>query len=201
MLTWLLYGLRELIPAFNVFRYITFRVVAAMIAALTLSWILGPWFIRQLRRLSVGQNIREVGPQAHLVKAGTPTMGGLLILFATLVPTLLFAVIIVFLALALLVAQAFEAQFAFMRSLMQVVDVSLRRRSGEGLPHSFVGDELSPISQQTQVRVRSQIRCRFVRLRFVDADLSRAQRRVGHLEFFPNLLPGQRFLRKTALRR
>jgi phospho-N-acetylmuramoyl-pentapeptide-transferase len=91
MLTWLLYGLRELIPAFNVFRYITFRVVAAMIAALALSWILGPWFIRQLRRLSVGQNIREVGPQAHLVKAGTPTMGGLLILFATLVPTLLFA--------------------------------------------------------------------------------------------------------------
>src|SRR5205807_2671910 len=91
MLTWLLYGLRELIPAFNVFRYITFRVVAAMIAALALSWILGPWFIRQLRRLSVGQNIREVGPQAHLVKAGTPTMGGLLILFATLVPTLLWA--------------------------------------------------------------------------------------------------------------
>jgi phospho-N-acetylmuramoyl-pentapeptide-transferase len=90
MLYWLLYPLRDVIPAFNVFRYITFRVVAAMVAALILSWILGPWFIRQLRRLSVGQNIRDVGPQAHQVKAGTPTMGGLLILFATLVPTLLF---------------------------------------------------------------------------------------------------------------
>ncbi len=90
MLYWLLYSLRDAIPAFNVFRYITFRVAAAMVTALILSWILGPWFIRQLRRLSVGQNIRDVGPQAHQVKAGTPTMGGLLILFATLVPTLLF---------------------------------------------------------------------------------------------------------------
>jgi phospho-N-acetylmuramoyl-pentapeptide-transferase len=91
MLYWLLYPLRDVIPAFNVFRYITFRVAAAIVTALVLSWLLGPWFIRQLRRLSVGQNIRDVGPQAHQVKAGTPTMGGLLILFATLVPTLLWA--------------------------------------------------------------------------------------------------------------
>ena len=89
MLPWLLSPLRNLIPALNVFRYITFRVAAAVVTALILSWLLGPWFIRQLRRLSVGQNIRDVGPQAHQVKAGTPTMGGLLILFATLVPTLL----------------------------------------------------------------------------------------------------------------
>jgi phospho-N-acetylmuramoyl-pentapeptide-transferase len=89
MLYHLLYPLRDLVPAFNVFRYITFRVAAAIVLALVLSWLLGPWFIRQLRRLSVGQNIRDVGPQAHQVKAGTPTMGGLLILFATVVPTLL----------------------------------------------------------------------------------------------------------------
>ncbi|HKV12279.1 MAG TPA: phospho-N-acetylmuramoyl-pentapeptide-transferase [Thermoanaerobaculia bacterium] len=90
MLYYLLYPLRDAIPLFNVFRYITFRVAAAMVLALLLSWLLGPRFIRMLRRLSVGQNIRDVGPQAHQVKAGTPTMGGLLILFATLVPTLLF---------------------------------------------------------------------------------------------------------------
>ncbi|HEX3553333.1 MAG TPA: phospho-N-acetylmuramoyl-pentapeptide-transferase [Thermoanaerobaculia bacterium] len=89
MLYWLLYPLHDRIPAFNVFRYITFRTAAAMVTALILSWLLGPWFIRQLRRLSVGQNIRDVGPQAHQVKKGTPTMGGLLILFATLVPALL----------------------------------------------------------------------------------------------------------------
>ena len=52
--------LGESLTAFNVFRYITFRVAAAMITALILSWLLGPWFIRQLRRLSVGQNIRDV---------------------------------------------------------------------------------------------------------------------------------------------
>jgi phospho-N-acetylmuramoyl-pentapeptide-transferase len=89
MLYWLLYPLRNVIPAFNVFRYITFRVAAAVVTALLLSWLFGPWLIRTLRRLSVGQNIRDVGPQAHQVKAGTPTMGGVLILFAVLVPTLL----------------------------------------------------------------------------------------------------------------
>jgi phospho-N-acetylmuramoyl-pentapeptide-transferase len=89
MLYHLLYPLRDLIPAFNVFRYITFRVAAAILTALLLSWLLGPWFIRTLRRLSVGQNIRDVGPQAHQVKAGTPTMGGVLILAAALGATLL----------------------------------------------------------------------------------------------------------------
>ncbi|HEX7183991.1 MAG TPA: phospho-N-acetylmuramoyl-pentapeptide-transferase [Thermoanaerobaculia bacterium] len=91
MLFHLLYPLREHVAAFNVFRYITFRVAMAIVTALLLSWLLGPWFVRTLRRMSIGQNIRELGPQAHQVKAGTPTMGGLLILFATLVPTLLWA--------------------------------------------------------------------------------------------------------------
>ena len=110
MLPWLLNPLRNLIPAFNVFRYITFRVAAAVVTALILSWLLGPWFIRQLRRLSVGQNIRDVGPQAHQVKAGTPTMGGLLILFATLVPTLLWADLgNVYVWLVVLVTTAFGA--------------------------------------------------------------------------------------------
>ena len=91
MLYHLLYPLHEQFALFNVFRYITFRAAGAIVTALLLSWLLGPWFIRTLRRLSVGQNIRDVGPQAHQIKAGTPTMGGLLILFATLVPTLLWA--------------------------------------------------------------------------------------------------------------
>ncbi len=89
MLYELLYPLHDRFAAFNVFRYITFRAAAAILTALLLSWLLGPWFIHTLRRMSVGQNIRELGPQAHQVKAGTPTMGGLLILFAVLVPTLL----------------------------------------------------------------------------------------------------------------
>ena len=89
MLYHLLVPLREIFAPFNVVRYLTFRTAAAVVTALVLSLVFGPWFVRTLRRLSVGQNIREVGPQSHQVKAGTPTMGGLLILFAWLVSTLL----------------------------------------------------------------------------------------------------------------
>lgn len=91
MLYDLLYPLSDNFPALNVFRYITFRAVGAIVTALLISLLLGPWFIRLLRRLSVGQNIRDVGPQAHFIKAGTPTMGGLLILFAVVVSTLLWS--------------------------------------------------------------------------------------------------------------
>jgi len=110
MLYHLLFPLSEDFALFNVFRYITFRVAGAIVTALLLSWLFGPRFIRLLRRLSVGQNIREVGPQAHQVKAGTPTMGGLLILFATIVPTLLWAMLDnVYLWLVVSVTLAFGA--------------------------------------------------------------------------------------------
>ena len=91
MLYHLLFPLADQWAVFNVFRYITFRTAGATVTALLLSLLLGPWFIRTLRRLSVGQNIRDVGPESHQVKAGTPTMGGLLILTAVVVPTLLWA--------------------------------------------------------------------------------------------------------------
>lgn len=91
MLYHLLFPLHQEIALFNVFRYITFRAASAVVTALLLSLWLGPRFIRLLRRLSIGQNIRDVGPERHQVKAGTPTMGGVLILFAVLVPTLLWA--------------------------------------------------------------------------------------------------------------
>lgn len=76
---------------FNLFRYITFRAAGAMATALVISFILGPWIIGRLRALRVGQVVREEGPSAHLAKAGTPTMGGVLILVATVVATLLWA--------------------------------------------------------------------------------------------------------------
>jgi len=91
MLYELLYPLREQISVFNVFRYITFRTAYATITALLLSFLLGPWLIARLRKLRLAQVIREDGPAAHLGKQGTPTMGGLLILFSVIVPTLLWA--------------------------------------------------------------------------------------------------------------
>ena len=72
-------------------RYITFRTAAASITALLISLAFGPWLIRKLRAFQIGQVIRQEGPQSHRAKAGTPTMGGLLILAASLVPTLLWA--------------------------------------------------------------------------------------------------------------
>ena len=76
---------------FRVFNYITFRTAFASLTALGLGLILGPWLIGRLRQFQVGQPIREDGPKSHHAKAGTPTMGGLLINISILVPTLLWA--------------------------------------------------------------------------------------------------------------
>ncbi len=86
-----LYPLREVISAFNVFRYITFRTIYAGLTAFLICVLLGPWFIRKLKQMQIGQIIRDDGPQSHLVKAGTPTMGGTLIIFSICVSTLLWA--------------------------------------------------------------------------------------------------------------
>lgn len=89
MLYHLLYPLREYFFAFNVFRYITFRAAYAMVTALFICFIFGPRLIRKLRSIQVGQRIRNEVPQTHREKEGTPTMGGLLIIAAIVVPTLL----------------------------------------------------------------------------------------------------------------
>ncbi len=74
----------------NVFRYITFRAAYAAVAALVISFLLGPPVIRWLKHFRIGQQVREEGPQSHMGKQGTPTMGGVLILIAVVVPVLLF---------------------------------------------------------------------------------------------------------------
>jgi phospho-N-acetylmuramoyl-pentapeptide-transferase len=86
----LLYPLAEQYGAFNVVRYITFRTAAATLTALFITFLVGPWLIRRLGALRVGQPIRAIGP-AHQSKAGTPTMGGLLILLALVVSVLLWS--------------------------------------------------------------------------------------------------------------
>ncbi len=91
MLYHLLYPFRTQLSVLNVTRYITFRTAAATLSALAISLAFGPWLIRKLREFQIGQVVRVDGPQTHRPKAGTPTMGGLLILTAALVPTLLWA--------------------------------------------------------------------------------------------------------------
>ena len=92
MLYYLLYHvLQKYFSPFNVFRYITVRTVYASLTAMFLALVFGPWLIRRLRELQIGQYIREEGPQEHKKKAGTPTMGGVLIVLSTAVPVLLWA--------------------------------------------------------------------------------------------------------------
>ena len=76
---------------FRVFHYLTFRAILAVLTSLMISFIIGPWMIRKLSHEKIGQSIRELGPQSHLEKSGTPTMGGTLILVAITITTLLWA--------------------------------------------------------------------------------------------------------------
>ncbi len=89
MLYHLLYPLHTSISAFNVFRYITFRTIYASLTAFLICFVLGPWVIRKLHKMQIGQFIQEDGPKTHQKKAGTPTMGGTLIIFSVVVSTLL----------------------------------------------------------------------------------------------------------------
>ena len=89
MLYHLLYPLHTEWSVLNVTQYITFRTAAASLTAFVFTLALGPWVIRRLRRSQIGQVVRSEGPKTHRPKAGTPTMGGLLILGAAITPTLL----------------------------------------------------------------------------------------------------------------
>ena len=91
MLYWLTQHLTSRISGFNVFSYLTFRAILATISSLAISLIVGPSMIAKLSRYQIGQVVRDDGPKTHLPKAGTPTMGGTLILVTTLVSTLLWA--------------------------------------------------------------------------------------------------------------
>jgi len=92
LLYWLLYlELQRYFPPFRIFRYLTFRTAFASLTALFTGLVIGPLVINRLREFQIGQYIREEGPKAHQKKAGTPTMGGLLIVISIIVPTLLWA--------------------------------------------------------------------------------------------------------------
>ncbi|MBI4402234.1 MAG: phospho-N-acetylmuramoyl-pentapeptide-transferase [Nitrospirae bacterium] len=91
MLYLLLYPLHTEFSVLNVFRYLSFRIIYAAITAFLVAFVLAPPLIRKLQEIRLGQHVREDGPSRHLAKTGTPTMGGLLIMFAVLLSTLLWA--------------------------------------------------------------------------------------------------------------
>lgn len=91
MLTWLAHSLEPFADSLRVFQFVTLRVILAALTSLLFSLVMGPWLIRKLARFQIGQHIRDDGPESHWAKAGTPTMGGVLILAGMAVATLLWA--------------------------------------------------------------------------------------------------------------
>ncbi|MGI9324959.1 MAG: phospho-N-acetylmuramoyl-pentapeptide-transferase [Pseudomonadales bacterium] len=89
MLLWLTQYLSEYISGFSVFQYLTFRTMVSVVTALSMGLLIGPVVIKQLSALQIGQVVRTDGPESHFSKAGTPTMGGTLILIVILITTLL----------------------------------------------------------------------------------------------------------------
>ncbi len=91
MLLWLTENLANYYSGFNVFQYLTLRTILGVLTSLLIALIVGPYLIKRLGEHQIGQSIRKDGPESHVSKSGTPTMGGLLILLAVFAPTLLWA--------------------------------------------------------------------------------------------------------------
>lgn len=121
MLYHLLYSLSDQVSGFNLFRYITFRTAAATVTAIFISLFLGPLFIRMLRKRQIKETIRPEGPQSHQFKAGTPTMGGLIILAGILVPTLLWADLTNYFVIMILVVTVWLGLIGFMDDYLKVI--------------------------------------------------------------------------------
>ena len=89
---WLTEYLAQYVSGFSVFQYLTFRTMVSVSTALFMSLLIGPYVIRRLAELQIGQTVRDDGPQSHLSKAGTPTMGGALILIVIAITTILWGI-------------------------------------------------------------------------------------------------------------
>lgn len=124
-----LYDLADSVSALNVFRYITFRTFISFFTAFILCWWFGPHFIRHLIRRQVGQSIRDDGPQSHKKKAGTPTMGGGLILLGVLVPALLWVDLLNWLVLGVLVVTLSFALIGYLDDSAKV-----KKKNHRGVP-------------------------------------------------------------------
>jgi len=132
MLLWLTEYLTQFHSGFNVFQYLTMRIILGVLTSLFISLLVGPYLIRRLNEYQIGQNVRDDGPESHLSKSGTPTMGGLLILVSIAVGTLCWADLTNrFIAVVLLVTLAFGV-VGWVDDYRKVVE-----RNPKGLPGRY----------------------------------------------------------------
>ncbi|MFQ6009068.1 MAG: phospho-N-acetylmuramoyl-pentapeptide-transferase [Candidatus Zixiibacteriota bacterium] len=121
MLYHLLYPLTEYVSGFNLFRYITFRTAGATVTAIIICLILGPFFIGLLKKYQVQETIRQEGPTSHYKKAGTPTMGGLIILSGIIIPTVLWANLTNFYVLMMLLVTFWLGLIGYMDDYLKTI--------------------------------------------------------------------------------
>ena len=121
MLYYLFYPLSDSISGFNIFQYISFRATLAAITALLISFFIGPRIIQKLQAMQVGEEIRQEGPESHKQKAGTPTMGGIIVLSAVIVPTILWAKVLNTFILVILLATLWMGVFGFLDDYLKVI--------------------------------------------------------------------------------
>jgi phospho-N-acetylmuramoyl-pentapeptide-transferase len=161
MLYWLLYEkLYRYYTPLRLFRFLTFRTAFAGLTALAIALALGPWLIRRLKAFEVGQYIREDGPKSHASKAGTPTMGGLLINIAIIVPTLLWAdltnpfIWIAILSLVTFGAIGFVDDFAKLRKQRNLGLTSRQKLVAQGLAAAIIAIILVGLNYRGQYSTR-----------------------------------------------
>jgi len=163
MLYWLLYPLHDQIPLFNVFRYITFRSAYAMVTALLISFVLGPWLIRTLRRMQGKVAVREDTPEAHQKKTGTPSMGGILILASCVLPTLLWANLDNRQVLIAILATVWMAAIGFLDDWLKIVKkarhglIGRYKMSGQILLGLLIGVLLYFMPEQPEIATRTSV--------------------------------------------
>jgi phospho-N-acetylmuramoyl-pentapeptide-transferase len=187
LLYWLLYlKLFHYFPPFRIFRYLTFRTAFASLTALFTGLIVGPLVINRLREFQIGQYIREEGPKAHQKKAGTPTMGGLLIVISVVVPTLLWADLTNrFVWIAILATCAFAA-IGFTDDYLKVVNrrnLGLTTRAKLGLQIvASIFIAIALIAMQTYGMYSTKLIVPFFKQYRPDLV-------IGHIEHSPHLWP------------
>jgi phospho-N-acetylmuramoyl-pentapeptide-transferase len=163
VLYWLLFPLHDQFIVFNVLRYITFRSAYAMVTALVISFLLGPWVMRKLRGLQGRAAVREDTPVSHQMKVGTPSMGGLLILSSIVIPTLLWGDLSNYYVRIVLLTTVWMAGIGFLDDYMKIV-----RRAPKGLVgrHKIIGQAVVSLAvgsilyffpEQAEVSTRTSV--------------------------------------------
>ena len=136
MLTRYFLQFKDSISIFNLFEYLTFKIALSAITALLISFIIGPIVIKKLKQYQIGEEIRNNGPKSHLAKKGTPTMGGVIIIFASLLPTLFFSDLNNTMVVVVLLSTLWMGAIGFIDDYLKII---IKTKSGMVARYKLLG--------------------------------------------------------------